>query len=93
MKTEAKSIIIQMHERNTENITPVLNDLRWISVPATLALYDAILILRGVAPKHLGSRLNTRASVHGRNTRNKTKLDISQRSTQLLVSALLYIER
>ena len=65
--------------RKYEHITPVLNDLRWLSVPAMLAFYDAILIfkcLRGLAPKYLSSRFNTRASVHGRNTRNKNKLDI-----------------
>ena len=46
---------------------------------AILALYDAILTfkcLKGLAPKYLSSRFNTRASVHGRNTRNRNKLDI-----------------
>ena len=62
-----------------KHITPVLNNLRWLSVPAMLALYDAILTfkcLRGLAPNYLSSRFNTRASVHGRNTRNKNMLDI-----------------
>ena len=39
-----------------------------------LGLYDAILTfkcLRGLAPKYLSSHLNTHASVHGKNTRNK----------------------
>ena len=65
--------------RKNEHITPVLNNLRWLSVPAMLALYDAILTfkcLRGLAPNYLSSRFNTRASVHGRNTRNKNMLDI-----------------
>ena len=65
--------------RKYEHITPVLNNLRWLSVPAMLALYDAILTfkcLRGLAPNYLSSRFNTRASVHGRNTRNKNMLDI-----------------
>lgn len=57
-----------------------MNDLRWLSVlPIMLALYDAILTfkcLRRLAPKHLSSRFNTSASVHGRDTRNKNKLDI-----------------
>ena len=58
--------------RKYEQITPVLNNLRRLSVPAMLALYDAILTfkcLRGLAPKYLSSHFNTRASVHGRNTR------------------------
>ena len=62
--------------RKYKHITPVLNNL---SVPAMLALYDAILTfkcLRGLAPEYLSSRFNTCASVHGRNTRNKNKLDI-----------------
>ena len=66
-----------------------------LSVPATLALYDAILTircLRGLAPKYLSSRFNTRASVHRRKTRNTNKL-YTQRLIQLLVSVLLYIER
>ena len=65
--------------RNYEHITPVLNNRRWLSVPAMLALYDAIptfKCLRGLAPKYLSSRFNTRASVHGRNTRSKNMLDI-----------------
>ena len=48
-------------------------------VSALLALYDANLTfkcLRGLAPNYLSSRFNTRASVHGRNTRNKNMLDI-----------------
>ena len=55
---------------NRDSLTPLLNDLRWLSVLAMLALYDAILTfncLRVSAPKYLSSRLNTRASVHGRN--------------------------
>ena len=47
--------------RKYEYITPVLNDLRRLSVPATLALYDAILTfkcLRGSAPKYLSSHFN-----------------------------------
>ena len=65
-------------------------------MPATLALSDAILTfksLRGLAPKYLSSHFNTRASARGRDTKNKKASYISQRWTQLLVSALLYIER
>ena len=42
--------------RKYEHITPVLNDLRWLSVPASLAFYDAILTfkcLRGLTPMYL----------------------------------------
>ena len=62
-----------------DHITPILNDLRWLSVPAKLVLYDAILTfkcLRGLAPKYLSSCFNTHASVQGRNTRTKNTLDI-----------------
>ena len=62
-------------------------------MPATLALYDAILTfkyLKGLAPKYLGSRFNTRASVHGRNTRNRNKLDIPAFDTAASQRAFIY---
>ena len=79
--------------RKYEHITPVLNDLRWLSVPAMLAFYDAILTfkcLRGLAPKYLSSSFNRRASVHGRNTRNKIKLDIPAFNTAAGQRSFIY---
>ena len=79
--------------RKCDHITPVLNDLGWLSVPATLALYDAILTfkcLKGLAPKYLSSRFNTRASVHGRNTRNRNKLDIPAFNTAAGQRSFIY---
>ena len=79
--------------RKYDHITPVLNDLGWLSVPATLALYDAILTfkcLKGLAPKYLSSRFNTRASVHGRNTRNRNKLDIPAFNTAAGQRSFIY---
>ena len=65
----------------------------WLSVPATLTLYDAILTfkcLKGLAPKHLSSRFNTRASVHGRNTRNRNKLHIPACNTSAGQCSFIY---
>lgn len=79
--------------RKYDHITPVLNDLKWLSVPATLALHDAILTfkcLKGLAPEYLSSRFNTRASVHGRNTRNKNKLNIPAFNTAAGQRSFLY---
>ena len=79
--------------RKYEHITPVLNNLRWLSVPAMLALYDAILTfkcLRGLAPKYLSSRFNTHASVHGRNTRNNNMLDIPAINTAAGQCSFIY---
>ena len=79
--------------RKDEHITPVLNNLRWLSVPAMLTLYDAMLTfkcLRGLAPKYLSSRFNARASVHGRNTRNKNKLDIPAFNTAAGQRSFIY---
>ena len=79
--------------RKYEHITPVMNNLRWLSVPAMLALYDAILTfkcLRGLAPKYLSSRFNTCASVHGRNTRNKNMLDIPAFNTAAGQRSFIY---
>ena len=50
---------IRTGTRKYEHITPVLNNLRWLSVPAMLALYDAILTfkcLRVLAPKYHSHR-------------------------------------
>ena len=56
--------------------------------------YDAILTfkcLRGpLAPKYLSSRFNTRASVHGGNTRNKNKLDIPAFNTAAGQRSFIY---
>ena len=79
--------------RKYDHITPVLKELKWLSVPATLALNDAVLTfkcLRGLAPHYLSSRFYTRASVHGRNTRNKNKLDIPAFHTAAGQRSFLY---
>lgn len=79
--------------RKYDHITPVLNDLRWLSVSAMLAFYDAILTfkcLKGIAPKYLSSRFKTRAHVHGKNTRNKKKLDIPAFSTAAGQRSFIY---
>ena len=79
--------------RKYDHITPASKELRWLSVPATLALNDAMLTfkcLKGLAPHYLSSRFNTRASVHGRNTRNKTKLDIPAFHTAAGQRSFLY---
>jgi len=79
--------------RKYEHVTPVLNNLRWLSVPAMLALYNAILTfkcLRGLAPMYPGLRFNTRASVHGRNTRKKDMLDIPAFNTAAGQRSFLY---
>ena len=46
--------------------------------------------VRGLAPKYLSSRFNTRASVHGRNTRNNNKLDIPAFHTAAGQRSFLY---
>ena len=79
--------------RKYEHITPVLNDLRWLSVPAMLALSDAILTfkcLRGLAPKYPSSPFLTCASVHGRNIRAKNKLDIPAFNTTAGQRSFIY---
>ena len=73
--------------------TVTLNNLRRLSVPAMLALYDEILTfkcLRALAPKYPSSRFNTRASVHERNTRNKNMLDIPAFNTAAGQRFLIY---
>ena len=58
-----------------------------------LALYDAVLTfkcIRGLAPKCLSSCFNMRASVHGRTTRSKNKLDIPEFNTAAVQRSFIY---
>lgn len=62
-----------------EHITPVLNELGWLSVNSYLKYTLGVLDFKGVkglAPNYLCKKFKTRVSVHGRNTRYKDTLDI-----------------
>ena len=79
-------------KRKFDHITPVLQDLRWLSVRQQLYLRDAVFTLKfmtGCAPDYLRSNLVTRGQASGRVTRNSQQLNIplfrtatSQRSFQ-----------
>ena len=47
-------------------------------------------MFKGLVPNYLSSCFNTRASVHGRNTRNKNKLDIPVFNTAVGQCSFIY---
>ena len=61
------------------HITPVLRDLRWLTVTQQLYLRDAVFTFKcmtGCAPDYLRSKLVTRGQASGRVRRNSQQLNI-----------------
>ena len=61
------------------SITPLLKELRWLPVNATLRFRDTVLAykcLNGYAPEYLTERFITRSQIHERVTRNKDTLNV-----------------
>ena len=61
------------------SITPVLRELRWLTVTQQLYLRDAVFTFKcmtGCAPDYLRSKLVTRGQASGRVTRNSQQLNI-----------------
>ena len=66
-------------ERKFDHITPVLRELRWLTVKQQLYLRDAVFTFKcmtGCAPDYLRSKLVTRGQASGRMTRNSQQLNI-----------------
>ena len=66
-------------KRKFDHITPVLRDLRWLTVTQQLYLRDAVFTFKcmtGCAPDYLRSKLVTRGQASGRVTRNSQQLNI-----------------
>ena len=60
-------------------VTPVLRELRWLTVTQQLYLRDAVFTFKcmtGCAPDYLRSKLVTRGQASGRVTRNSQQLNI-----------------
>ena len=61
------------------NITPVLQELRWLPVSYYLMYTVAILkfkCVKGLAPSYFSDRFVTKSTVHDHYTRNKDYLNI-----------------
>ena len=65
--------------RKFDRITPVLKELKWLSVQSMLIYRDCVLVfkcLRGLAPDYLAKMFKKRSEIHNKDTRNKNKMDI-----------------
>ena len=62
-----------------DHITPVLTELKWLSVESVLIYRDCILVfkrLRGLAPDYPANKFKKRSEIHNKDTQNKNKIDI-----------------
>ena len=65
--------------RTFDRITPVLKELKWLSVQSMLIYRDCIRVfkcLRGFVPDYLAKKFKKRSEIHNKDTRNKNKMDI-----------------
>ena len=79
--------------RKFDHITPILKQLRWMSVKDYLFYRDALLTFKcmnGMAPSNLGSRFIKRGTISGRSTRNANLLDIPRHKTATDQPSFLY---
>ena len=70
--------------RKFDRITPVLKELKWLSVQSMLIYRDCVLVfkcLRGFAPDYLAKMFKKRSEIHNKDTRNKNKMDIPRYRT------------
>ena len=66
-------------KRKFDHITPVLRDLRWLSVRQQLHLRDAVFAFKcmtSCSPDYLRSKLVTRGQASGRLIRNSQQLNV-----------------
>ena len=62
-----------------DHITPVLTELKWLSVKSMLIYRDCILVfkcLRGLAPDYPANKFKKRSEIHNKDTQNKNKIYI-----------------
>ena len=65
--------------RKFDRISPVLKELKWLSVQPMLICRDCILVfkcLRGFGPDDLAKKFKMRSEIHIKDTRKKDKMDI-----------------
>ena len=63
--------------RKYDHVTPILQQLAWLSVECMLKLRDAVITfkcMKGLAPPYLCDKFEMRSKIHSVNTRNKDKL-------------------
>ena len=68
-----------------DHITPVLAELKWLTVESMLIYRNCILVfkcLRGLTPNYLAKKPKKRSDIHNKDKRNKNKMDIFQGTEQ-----------
>ena len=71
-------------KRKYDHISPILKDLKWLTVKEMLQLRDVTMVYKcqhGLAPDYLVSKLVKRSNIHNYNTRQKDNINIEFRRT------------
>lgn len=75
---------ILTNTRKYEHISPVLQQLGWLSVEDTLCLRDVILVykcMNNLVPDYLATKITARSTIHRYNTRRKDDININKHRT------------
>ena len=70
---------ILTNTRKFDEISPVLNDLGWLSIDKLLCLRDVIMVYKCIhklTPTYLSSLLVSRSTIHTHNTRNRDNISL-----------------
>ena len=94
---------ILTNTKKFDHISPILNELGWLTIEELLDLCDVIMIykcINGLAPTYLSSKLYKRSDTHAYNTRLKEHLSlplcrtsIAQRTTYFLLQGSKILEQ
>ena len=79
--------------RKFDHISPVLNELGWLTIDDLLTLRDVTLIYKsisGLAPTYLYSKLFKRSDIHSYNTRHKEHLSLPLCRTSVAQRSFYY---
>ena len=70
---------ILTNKRKSDEISPVLNDLGWLSIDKLLCLYDVTMVykcIHNLTPTYLSSQLVSRSTIDNHNTRNRDNISL-----------------
>ena len=85
--------------RKYDHVTPLLDELNWLSVSKMLKFRDAVMAYKcanNLAPEYLCAKFKKRSSVHNRTTRNPKVgnpiIQVSHRPTDLRLQSSIPVE-
>ena len=84
---------ILTNTRKFDHISPVLNELGWLTIDELLTLRDVTMIYKcisGLAPTYLYSKLFKRSDIHSYNTRHKEHLSLPLCRTSVAQRSFYY---